>query len=499
MHMSIHPYAESVSFFIPAATLQASSKTFVELCQSPLVKHLFALRLPGEEDAGYTLEKCSALRVDSLTGTTFLKQVAEVCDTPYAMFFLRPAALSLGYGVIARMCSAAENTQARMVYADHYVENGPQHVAHPAIDYQEGSLRDDFDFGGLWLCRTEEIRAFLNDDAYRDYDYSACYALRLFMSRRGQLFHLNEYLYSERPAPNISKHEQHFLYQAASQQTAQKEYEQACTDHLRRIGAYLPEGVYEDLPEDNATYPVEASVIIPVKNRVRTIGDAIRSALRQEASIPYNIIVVDNHSTDGTSEAVRSICMENAKVRHLQPLRHDLGIGGCWDFAIRSAECGRFAVQLDSDDLYSGPDTLERIVSAFREEEAAMVVGAYSVVDFQLRPLPPGLIAHKEWTAANGRNNALRINGFGAPRAFRTQILRAICVPNTSYGEDYALGLAFSRRFHVARIYDELYLCRRWDGNSDAALTPEQVNRNNAYKDKLRTMEIAARKIIRSK
>lgn len=492
--MAMQHFNESVSFFIPATSLQASGETFAELCQSPLVKHIFALLLPHEENTGLDMEKCTTLRVDSFSSTAFLKQVAKVCDTFYAMFFLRPAALFLGYQAIARMYCVADNTRARMVYADHYVKKGQQHVPHPSLDYQEGSVRDDFDFGGLWLCKTEEVRAFLNDDTCHDYGYSACYALRLFMSRRGTLFHLNEYLYTEQPTLNISDHEQHFLYQATAQQAAQKEYEQACTDHLRCIGAYLPEGNYEDLPEDDAAYPVEASVIIPVKNRVQTIGEAIRSALHQDTSFPYNIIVVDNHSTDGTCEVINKICMENAQVRHLQPIRHDLGIGGCWDLAIRSTDCGRFAIQLDSDDLYSGPYTLERIVSAFRMEQAAMVVGAYSIVDFQLRPMPPGLIAHKEWTTANGRNNALRINGFGAPRAFRTQLLRAIGVPNTSYGEDYALGLAFSRRYRVARIYDELYLCRRWNGNSDAALTPEQVNRNNAYKDKLRTIEIAARK-----
>ena len=328
-----------------------------------------------------------------------------------------------------------------------------------------------------------------------DYQFAALYALRLALSRQGTLLHLHEMLYTEKETDMRRSGEKQFDYVDPRNRAVQIEMERACTRHLEEIGARIPsaagrhrklDGVVEEVAE-----AVIASVIIPVYNRERTIMDAVKSALGQECSFPFNVIVVDNHSTDGTT-ALLNACRDTRLV-HLIPEEHDLGIGGCWDKAIRSEWCGRYAVQLDSDDLYSSPATLQRIVNEMERKGAAMCIGAYRMVDFNLQTLPPGLIDHKEWTDENGPNNALRINGLGAPRAFRTSVVREIGFPNTSYGEDYAMGLRISREYPIARIYDELYLCRRWDGNSDAALSLEKQNRNNAYKDQLRTIELEAR------
>ena len=418
---------------------------------------------------------------------------------------------------------------AAMVYADRWEQRVDEDgqialpTEHPVIDYQEGAVRDDFDFGGLWLVRGDLLRQFAADNKQR-YKYAASYALRLYLSRHGDLVHLREPLYTEQETDLRRSGEKQFDYVNPAAREVQIEMERACTSHLKAVGAWIAPDEYDDVPlreEDQAllqitslpistaqteatgelpsekvsvsSFPVVASVIIPVRNRVRTIGDAIQSALSQETNFTFNVIVVDNHSTDGTDEVVRRF-VQDERVVLLQPDRTDLGIGGCWDYAIRSNSCGRYAVQLDSDDLYSGTDTLARIVEAFVKQRAAMVIGSYRMVNFNLETLPPGLIDHREWTPDNGRNNALRINGLGAPRAFDTAVLREIGFPNTSYGEDYALGLAISRRFRIARIYDELYLCRRWEGNSDAALDVHRVNRHNAYKDELRTFELRARR-----
>lgn len=431
-----------------------------------------------------------------------LCQAAAESSAEYVALFLKNTAFTPAYRCFERMMRVAADTGAAMVYADRWeqrLEGDGQLSAplpHPVIDYQLGSVRDDFDFGGLWLVRGDLLREYAKNSS-ADYKYAAAYDLRLFLSRKGEIVHLREPLYTEAERDLRLSGEKQFDYVAPSAREVQLEMEQAATAHLKAIGAYLSPEQFED-PEVPAesTDGLTASVIIPVRNRVRTITDAVTSAMTQEANFDYNVIIVDNHSTDGTTEAVKELAAKNPRVVLLQPEREDLGIGGCWDFAIRSEYCGRYAVQLDSDDLYCGPNTLQRIVNKFREEHAAMVIGAYRMVNFQLETLPPGLIAHTEWTPDNGRNNALRINGLGAPRAFDTTILREIGFPNTSYGEDYALGLAISRHYRIGRIYDELYLCRRWEGNSDAALSLEKVNRNNAYKDELRTIEIKARQKV---
>ena len=420
-----------------------------------------------------------------LTSTDSLRQVAEQSQGRYVMLAVKPARLVLGQNCIERMVRAADDTGAAMVYADRR--------GCPSIDYQLGSVRDDFDFGSLLLLRTELLRQWAAQETLASYQFAGLYDLRLFLSRKGELFHLNEPLYTEEQTDLRASGEKQFDYVNPQNREVQVEMEKAVTQHLAAIGAKLDAGNYPCPDFNEQDFPVEASVIIPVFNREKTIRDAVESALSQKASFKYNVIVVDNHSTDGTGTILADLSQQCRDLVVITPSRSDLGIGGCWNLAVNDARCGRFAVQLDSDDLYSSPRTLQTIVDAFRRQRAAMIVGSYRMCDFELNTLPPGLIAHREWTDENGPNNALRINGLGAPRAFFTPLLRQLQLPNTSYGEDYAMGLAFSRHWRIGRIYEELYLCRRWGGNSDAALSVEKVNANNLYKDRLRTMEIRAR------
>ena len=392
-----------------------------------------------------------------------------------------------------RLIQVAESTQAALVYSDYYKVIDGVLTPHPVIDYQTGSIRDDFDFGSVLAIRADLVAVWAELDESMRYDHAGLYSMRLFLSRCDMIFHLDEFLYIEDETDLRKSGEKQFDYVDPRNREVQKELEQAATVHLAEIGALVDTGKYQSPHLYVGEFPVEASIIIPVRDRVRTIRDAVESALSQQCGFLFNIIVVDNHSTDGTSDILKALSAGCPSLHVIVPERKDLGIGGCWNEAINSEFCGRFAVQLDSDDLYSSPQTLQRIHDAFYEQEAAMIIGSYRMCNFQLETLPPGLIDHAEWTDANGPNNALRINGLGAPRAFFTPLLREIQFPNTSYGEDYAMGLAFSRRFRIGRIFDELYLCRRWEGNSDAALAQDKINRNNLYKDRLRSIEIMAR------
>ena len=441
------------------------------------------------------LPECRTVKIPCTDNTEIYRYIAAESHTPYTLVCRTKQHVRLGSQALERMTDYLSVPSCGMVYADRYEETEGELRPHPVIDYQAGSVRDDFDFGSLILYRTEALKqAVFEISTESDYTYSASYAVRLALSRRYSLTHIREYLYTETETDTRRSGEKQFDYVDPRNRSVQIERETVFTRYLKKNGAYLPP-VEHRIDLNEGDFPCEASVIIPVRNRVRTIDDAIRSVLEQETTFHYNLIIVDNHSTDGTTEAIRRYAGEK-KIVHLIPERTDLGIGGCWDLAIRDARCGRFAVQLDSDDLYSGPDTLQRIIDTFHKEQCAMVIGSYRMTNFSLETLPPGIIDHREWTSENGHNNALRINGLGAPRAFFTPLLREIGVPNVSYGEDYALGLAFSRRYRIGRIYDVVYLCRRWEGNSDAALSIEKVNRNNAYKDSLRTLELAQRRAL---
>lgn len=427
--------------------------------------------------------------------TETLEQIASDTSAEFILLYTRPSEVKVGRFAIDRMLAVAADTGADMVYADHYDavdsinDDLSRLVKHPLIDCQKGALRDDFDFGGLLLFRTSSFK-----DALRKMEkkrrWGAMYELRLRMSK---IVRINEYLYTEMLLDRRKSGEKQFDYVDPHNRDVQIEMEEICTDYLKSIGACLTGDYKHPSTDVQYDFPVTATVVIPVYNRKSTIEDAVRSALSQQCPFPFNVIVVDNHSTDGTSDILDRIAAEDSRLVHLIPSDNDLGIGGCWNLAIDNPSCGEYAVQLDSDDLYSGPDTLGKIVAAFREQECAMVVGTYLMTDFNLNPIPPGVISHSEWTDDNGRNNALRINGLGAPRAFWTPLLRQYRFPNTSYGEDYAVGLRICREYRIGRIYDVLYHCRRWDGNSDAALDIEKVNANNLYKDRIRTWELEAR------
>ena len=429
----------------------------------------------------------------SLRSTETLRSIAEAVSHKYVLLYTKDTPLEMGMFALDRLVAIAEDSGADMLYADHYrlMEDGSRQ-RHPLIECQKGALRDDFDFGSVLVFKSSSFkRAVRAMDA--DYEWGALYDLRLRMKK---IVHVNEYLYTEIETDNRKSGEKLFDYVDPKNRSVQIEMEKVCTEHLKRIGAWLPP-VFKEVSfaseSDDKGFPVAASVIIPVFNRIRTVKDAVLSALSQKCDFKYNVIVVDNHSTDGTTELLEELASQNENLVHVVPAKHDLGIGGCWNLAVHHEMCGEFAVQLDSDDVYSGPDTLQKIIDAFHEQNCAMVVGTYQMTDFQMNPIPTGVIDHREWTEENGRNNALRINGLGAPRAFWTPLLRTINLPNTSYGEDYALGLRISREYRIGRIYDVLYCCRRWDGNSDAALAIEKVNANNLYKDRIRTWELEAR------
>lgn len=422
-----------------------------------------------------------------------IRKIAEKAMGETTLLYLKDTEVIWGYRAEERMRQVMETTGAALVYADHYVVKNEKTEKAPVIDYQLGSLRDDFDFGAVVMLRTSALKEAVSR-MKANYHYAGFYDLRLKLAGKYEFTHINEYLYTEQEHDLRLSGQKQFDYVDPRNRERQIEMEKACTEYLKVIGAYLPPR-FKTVNFDQQVFEVEASVVIPVKNRVKTISDAINSVLCQETDFPFNVIVVDNHSTDGTTELIEKLASDK-RVIHVVPDRTDLGIGGCWNMAIDHPQCGKFAIQLDSDDLYSDQYTLRKMVYAFYEQQCAMVVGTYRMTDFDLNTLPPGIIDHKEWTPENGRNNALRINGLGAPRAFFTPVIRQIGFPNTSYGEDYAVGLAVSRHYQIGRVYDVVYLCRRWSGNSDAALDAFQLNANNLYKDRIRTWEVEARRTI---
>lgn len=482
---------EKIDLFLPCEYIDDAQNALSVLHEYKTVQHIHFLVSADFAAHHQVPEGCTFVITDRLESSNTIVSIAENTDADYVMICTRHTTIGWGNNTLERFLRVADDTDAVMVYADHYKMVEGKMEKHPVIDYQSGSLRDDFDFGSLWCIKAQALADYIAQPDREEYQFAALYDLRLYLSRVGEIFHLNEFLYSEAELDTRKSGEKQFDYVNPRNREVQIEMEKACTQHLGKVGALIDTTFYRQPDFGEQDFEYEASVIIPVFNREKTVADAVKSALGQKASFKFNVIVVNNHSTDRTGEILDELKVDN--LIQIVPERTDLGIGGCWNEAINSSFCGKFAVQLDSDDLYSSPKTLLKIVDAFYKQKAAMIIGSYRMCDFDLNTLPPGLIDHKEWTDENGCNNALRINGLGAPRAFFTPLVRQIQFPNTSYGEDYALGLAFSRRYRIGRIYDELYLCRRWGGNSDAALSVEKVNANNLYKDRLRTMELKAR------
>ena len=492
---------QKIDLFLPCEDLDVAQEALLELHDNKTVQHINLLVSADFAASHQVPDGCTFIVVDRLESSNTVSSIAENTDADYVIICTKATPIRWGLYALERFLRTADDTGAVMVYSDHYSVQEGKLEKHPVIDYQAGSLRDDFDFGSLWLVKAQNLLDYAAQQDRQEYQFAGLYDLRLYLSRVGEIFHINEFLYTEDELDTRKSGEKQFDYVNPRNREVQIEMEKACTHHLEKVGALVDTNYYR-LPDfDEQEFEYEASVIIPVFNREKTIADAVKSALSQKTSFKFNVIVVNNHSTDRTGEILSEIAHEMeerndkqaGRLVQIVPDRNDLGIGGCWNMAINSDHCGKFAVQLDSDDLYSSPKTLQKIVDAFHKQKAAMMIGSYRMCDFDLNTLPPGLIDHKEWTEDNGCNNALRINGLGAPRAFFTPLVRQIQFPNTSYGEDYALGLVFSRRYRIGRIYDELYLCRRWGGNSDAALSIDKVNANNLYKDRLRTMELKAR------
>ena len=492
---------QKIDLFLPCEDQDVAQEALLELHDNKTVQHINLLVSADFAASHQVPDGCTFIVVDRLESSNTVSSIAENTDADYVIICTKATPIRWGLYALERFLRTADDTGAVMVYSDHYSVQEGKLEKHPVIDYQAGSLRDDFDFGSLWLVKAQNLLDYAAQQDRQEYQFAGLYDLRLYLSRVGEIFHINEFLYTEDELDTRKSGEKQFDYVNPRNREVQIEMEKACTHHLEKVGALVDTNYYRQPDFDEQEFEYEASVIIPVFNREKTIADAVKSALSQKTSFKFNVIVVNNHSTDRTGEILSEIAHEMeerndkqaGRLVQIVPDRNDLGIGGCWNMAINSDHCGKFAVQLDSDDLYSSPKTLQKIVDAFHKQKAAMMIGSYRMCDFDLNTLPPGLIDHKEWTEDNGCNNALRINGLGAPRAFFIPLVRQIQFPNTSYGEDYALGLVFSRRYRIGRIYDELYLCRRWGGNSDAALSIDKVNANNLYKDRLRTMELKAR------
>lgn len=479
---------KKITCFIPVNDTEIAKQTIESLKKSCLTGKIYLLATSDEK---FQIDDCETLKIDSLNSAQSLQLMAEKADTDYSLIYQLGLELDLGQFALERFYGVAEDTGAGMVYSDYIEIKNQQRANHPVIDYQAGSLRDDFNFGSLLFYRTEALK---NAAATieKDYKFAALYDLRLKTTQKFELVRVPEFLYTTVETDTRKSGEKQFDYVDPRNRDRQIEMEDACTYHLKAIGGYLaPE--FKDINLNEGSFECEASVIIPVRNRIKTVADAIESVMKQKADFKYNLIIVDNFSTDGTTEKIKEFTAKYDNIIHIIPERKDLGIGGCWNKGVHHEKCGRFAVQLDSDDIYKDETTLQKVVDVFRKEKCAMVIGSYQMTNFKLEEIPPGIIDHKEWTPENGRNNALRINGLGAPRAFYTPLLRDIKVPNVSYGEDYALGLNISREYQIGRIYTPIYQCRRWDDNTDASLDINKMNAHNTYKDRVRTYELLAR------
>lgn len=478
-----------ITAFVPFGGDAIAETVVNNLRKSDVVKKIILLDL---SNSNKTLEGTEKISVQDLFSIDTMKKIAQKTETEYILFITQNDYIEFTYLGLERFLSVAEDTKAGMTYSDYYEIKAGNMLPHPTIEYQLGSLRNDFDFGYALLFNSKAFKDAVAEKRPKDYKFAGLYDVRLNISRAYPIFRIQEFLYTAKENDLRKSGEKQFDYVDPRNRDVQIDMEIACTEHLKKIGAYL-EPKFDEVDLNEGSFEYEASVIIPVKNRVKTVADAVESVMKQKTSFKYNLIVVDNHSNDGTTELLSSLAKKYNNMIHLIPDRNDLGIGGCWNYAIFHPKCGRFAVQLDSDDLYANEHTLQKIVDVFHKEKVGMVIGSYQMVNFKLEEIPPGIIDHREWTPDNGRNNALRINGLGAPRAFFTPLLRKIKVPNVSYGEDYALGLIISRNYQIGRIYEPIYLCRRWEGNSDAALEITKINQHNFYKDKIRTIEVMAR------
>ena len=476
-----------INCFLPY--VGGSQDEFVnELAESKMVKNIF---LVTKENVELPNDKCEKLAIKGVVSSESIKAIADKSDAEFSMIITKEVAIELGYFSLERFEYIASSTNAGFVYSNYFDVVEGVKSNHPVIAYQDGSLRDDFNFGPLLFVKAEALKAAAANFT-EDYDHAGLYSARLSMTLENELVHVDEFLYSQSDVDSRASGKKIFDYVDPANRGVQIEMEKAVTKYLKEVGAYLkPE--FKEVKFEEGNFQLEASVIIPVRNRERTLRDAIQSVMDQTPKFDFNLIIVNNHSTDGTTEIIEEMSAKYKNIIHIVPERTDLGIGGCWNLGVHDDRCGKFAIQLDSDDVYSNEHTVQKIVDAFYKENAAMVVGSYTMTDVDLNEIPPGLIDHKEWTPENGRNNALRINGLGAPRAFYTPVLRDVKIPNVNYGEDYGLGLSISRNYQIGRIYDSVYLVRRWDDNSDASLSIEAMNKHNVYKDRLRTYEFKAR------
>ena len=485
-----------INCFIPFVDEKQAAQTIEHLKSQELVNKIYLL---ATVDNPKPVEGCEMMPINVLFSSATMREIAGHADADYVLLYTKYDTLKMGPFSLERFAKLGDDTQSGMLYADHYNVTDKGADKAPVIDYQMGSLRDDFDFGSvLFFCSKCFKKAV--EAMKENYEFAGLYDLRLKLSQFAAITHINEFLYSDVELDTRKSGEKIFDYVDPRNRGRQIEMEKACTEHLKEIGGYLPANREEngekvpnfrEIEFNEGNFEVEATVMIPVRNRIRTIRDAIDSVLKQECDFKFNLMVVDNFSTDGTREAIAEY--DDPRLIHIIADFYDMGIGGYWNLAAHRHNVGKFIVQLDSDDMYKDEHTLQTMVNAFYEQNVAMVVGTYQMTDIHLNPIPPGIIDHKEWTPENGRNNALRINGLGAPRAFYTPVLRDVKIPNTSYGEDYALGLNISRNYQIGRVYEPVYLCRRWDDNSDASLDVEKMNRNNLYKDRIRTWELQAR------
>ncbi|MFA6596862.1 MAG: glycosyltransferase family A protein [Ignavibacteriaceae bacterium] len=478
--------SKKITLFLPYNGFTYTQKTVASFLNSGLVEEIYLLTTKQDLPE---VENCKIIFTKNLLGSSTIKEIVSKTKTDFTAIVKQDTLLELGQFALERFVSIAENTSAGLVYSDYYEIKNDVRQPHPTIEYQEGSLRDDFNFGDFLLFDSKVIKTLSFDEGYQ---FSGLYDLRLKVSQKNKIVRIGEFLYASIESDERKSGEKIFDYVDPRNRSTQIEMEQVCTHHLKAVGAFL-EPEFEKIDFGTAEFKFEASVVIPVKNRTKTISDAIQSVLKQKTNFAFNLFVVDNYSDDGTTEKVAEFAKQDSRIIHLIPERKDLGIGGCWNEAVHNENCGKFTVQLDSDDMYSDENTLQKIVDKFYEDNVAAVIGSYLMTNFQLEQLPPGVIDHKEWTPENGRNNALRINGLGAPRAFYTPVLREVKIPNVSYGEDYSVVLAISRRYQIGRIYEPLYFCRRWEGNTDSALSIVQMNNHNFYKDKVRTFELLAR------